>query len=362
MVFSIFRLAYYRIRFTCQIKPRKYPKEYSVTFPDTSFRAEDALPTINQMWFRIKEVCPKAKLYLMIPPFPDLDYYNVRRTIDFAPTEVKDWYHSLPRSSPRHVNEDTRFVYQELMKLHSSTIKWSGKRTLPLSEVLYRMRSSTRRNYEQLTNPNNDVYSLGHTGPLVDGIHPTNEFMEAFWKLLHNYAVFEDTKDLPNHPSQIPTLMTNMTKHDVTSRPKLIPRERVSRDHKKEKCDRRFRFSHLVSHSPHDSNFSPSEEDLPSTSSGISDSNRHLSAHPTWVSKKRSSSSSLQTSSKRLQTSLPLPSPIPHMTLAQIDLIQGQFNIFTSYMMGITHLNTPDISKADFEAMVKFFLQNFSLE
>ncbi|KAL7644213.1 UNVERIFIED_CONTAM: hypothetical protein RMT77_005039 [Armadillidium vulgare] len=362
MVFSIFRLAYYRLHFTYQSQPHKNAKEYSVTFPDTSFRAEHALPTINQMLMQIKNICPKAKLYLMIPPFPDLDYYNVQRNIDFAPTEVKDWYYSLPRSSPRHVNEDTRFIYQELMKLHSPNIKWSGKRTLALSESLYLMRSSTRHNYERLIDSDNDIYSLRQTGPLVDGIHPTKEFMEAFWKLLRNYEVFETTKDLPKHPSQIPSLMTNMTKPDVTKRPKLIPRERVSGDYRREECDKHFRFSHLVSDSPPSSNFSPSEENLPSTSSGISDSNRSLNAHPAWASKKRSCSSSLQTSSKRLQTSFSLPSPIQHMTLAQIDLIQGKFNMFISYMLGITHLNTPNITEADLEDMVNFFFRNFSSE
>ncbi|KAL7644250.1 UNVERIFIED_CONTAM: hypothetical protein RMT77_005077 [Armadillidium vulgare] len=248
------------------------------------------------------------------------------------------------------------------MKLHSPNIKWSGKRTLALSETLYLMRSSTKRNYERLIDSDNDIYSLRQTGPLVDGIHPTKEFMEAFWKVLRNYAIFEATKDLPNHPSQIPSLMTNMTKPDMTKRPKLIPRERVSGDYRKEQCDKHFRFSHLVSYSPPSPNFSPSEENLPSTSSGISDSNRSLNAHPAWASKKRSYSSSLQTSSKRLQTSFSLPSPIQHMTLAQIDLIQGKFNMFVSYMLGITHLNTPNITEADLEDMVNFFLRNFSFE
>ncbi|RXG56829.1 hypothetical protein Avbf_15841 [Armadillidium vulgare] len=77
MVLYIFRQAYYRLRFTCQIKPHKYAKEYSVTFPDTSFRAEDSLPIINQMLLRVKNICPRAKLYILIPTFPDLYYYNV---------------------------------------------------------------------------------------------------------------------------------------------------------------------------------------------------------------------------------------------------------------------------------------------
>ncbi|RXG69878.1 hypothetical protein Avbf_03237 [Armadillidium vulgare] len=347
MVSSIFRQAYYRLQFTCQIKPHKYAKEYSVTFPDTSFRAEDSLPIINQMLLRIKNICPRAKLYILIPTFPDLYYYNVHRNIEFAPAEVKNWYHSLPRSSARHVNEDTHFVYQELMKLHSPTIKWSGKHTLALSEVLYLMGNSIRRNYEHLMDPNTDVYSLGHTGPLVDGIHPTTEFMEAFWKLLHNYSIFEeDTKDLPNRHYQIPPLLTIKTKQNETPRPKLIPREQVSGEHKKNKYDQHFRFSHMTSHSTS----SLPERDLPSTSSGISNSDRNFNAHPTWTPKKRCSSPSSHSGSKRLQSSIALPRPIQRMTLEQIDLVQGQFNIFAAYMMGVTHLNTPNVNQTEYDA------------
>ncbi|KAL7632989.1 UNVERIFIED_CONTAM: hypothetical protein RMT77_016699 [Armadillidium vulgare] len=169
------------------------------------------------MLLQIKNICPKAKLYRMIPTFPDHYYYNVCRNINFAPTEVKEWYNSLSRSSDSHMNEDTHFVYQEIMKLHSSTIKWPGKHTIALSEVLYLMGSTIRRNYKHFIDPNTDVYSLGHTGPLIDGIDPTNEFMDAFWKLLHNYAIFEDTKNLSSHPYHKPSLITIMTKPDETS-------------------------------------------------------------------------------------------------------------------------------------------------
>ncbi|KAL7648119.1 UNVERIFIED_CONTAM: hypothetical protein RMT77_000020 [Armadillidium vulgare] len=104
------------------------------------------------------------------------------------------------------------------------------------------------------------------------------------------------------------------------------------------------------------------ERDLPSTSSGISNSNRNFNAHPTWTPKKRCSSPSSHSGSKRLQSSIALPRPIQRMTLEQIDLVQGQFNIFAAYMMFVTHLNTPNVNQTEFDAMVKYFSKNFSLE
>ncbi|RXG59693.1 hypothetical protein Avbf_18943 [Armadillidium vulgare] len=50
--------------------------------------------------------------------------------------------------------------------------------------------------------------------------------------------------------------------------------------------------------------------------------------------------------------SVPLPRPIQRMTLEQISLIRGQFNIFVAYMMGITHLNSHTISEDELKAMV----------
>ncbi|RXG60207.1 hypothetical protein Avbf_13573 [Armadillidium vulgare] len=100
------------------------------------------------------------------------------------------------------------------------------------------------------------------------------------------------------------------------------------------------------------------ERDLPSTSSGISNSNRNFNAHPTWTPKKRCSSPSSHSGSKRLQSSIALPRPIQRMTLEQIDLVQGQFNIFVAYMMGVTNLNTPNINQTEFDAMKNFLFMN----
>ncbi|KAL7632990.1 UNVERIFIED_CONTAM: hypothetical protein RMT77_016700 [Armadillidium vulgare] len=59
---------------------------------------------------------------------------------------------------------------------------------------------------------------------------------------------------------------------------------------------------------------------------------------------------------------LPCHAQIQRMTLEQIDLVQGQFNIFVAYMMGATNLNTPNINQTEFDAMVKYFEKHFSLE
>ncbi|KAB7503019.1 Longitudinals lacking protein-like [Armadillidium nasatum] len=131
IVFSIFRHAYKRMTLT---RKGKSHKQYSVTFPDPDYRAESSVPIIKEMLMQIKNICPQAQLYIMIPVFPDLPYYNIYRNIKFAPTEVRDWYYSLPRSSAQHLHQDTHYVYKELMRLHSSEIRWPRKRTIALSE------------------------------------------------------------------------------------------------------------------------------------------------------------------------------------------------------------------------------------
>ncbi|RXG58914.1 putative sodium-dependent multivitamin transporter [Armadillidium vulgare] len=286
------------------------------------------------MLMQIKNICPKAQLYIMIHVFPDLPYYNIYRNIKFAPTEVKDWYYSLPRSSAKQLNQDTYHVYNELMRLHTSEIRWSGKRTVALSEVLILMSKSTNRNYESLLIPDNDIYSLGPNGPMVDGIHPSNEFIAALWRLLRNCDVFGE-----RNPHELFTTVT--TNLDETPRGKMIPHEQISGDYRKDKHDLRSKLSQS----------SPSPllgvtENFPSTSSGSTSNtpNDQFSVHSQYLSKKRPASSSYILSSKRLQMSIPLPRPIQRMTLEQIGLIQGQFNIFAAYMMGITHVNTPTLS------------------
>ncbi|KAL7638431.1 UNVERIFIED_CONTAM: hypothetical protein RMT77_011001 [Armadillidium vulgare] len=351
LVFSLFRHAYKRISFVSKEKSSKANKQYSVTFPDLDYRAESSVQVIKAMLMQVKNVCPKAQLYIMIPVFPDLPYYNIYRNIKFAPTEVKDWYYSLPRSSAKQLNQDTYHVYNELMRLHTSEVRWSGKRTVALSEVLFLMSKSTNRNYESLLIPDNDIYSLGPNGPMVDGIHPSNEFIDALWRLLHNYDVFGERSPRESFT----TVTTNL---DETPRRKMIPHERISGDYRQNKHDLRSKLSHS----------SPSPllgvtESLPSTSSG-STSNIHndqFNAYSPYLSKKRPASTSHTISSKRLQTSVPIPYPVQRMTLEQIGLIQGRFNIFASYMMGITHLNTPTISEDDLKAMVLYFLRDFSL-
>ncbi|KAL7630603.1 UNVERIFIED_CONTAM: hypothetical protein RMT77_019197 [Armadillidium vulgare] len=347
IVFSIFRHAYKRMTFDHKENSRK---QYSVTFPDLDYRAESSVPIIKEMLMQIKNICPQAQLYIMIPVFPDLPYYNIYRNIKFAPTEVRDWYYSLPRSSAQHLHQDTHYVYRELMRLHSSEVRWSRKRTVALSEVLVLMSNSTNRNYESLLIPNNDIYSLGPNGPMVDGIHPSKEFIDALWRMLHNYSVFEERTP---HES----LMTNTTNTNETIRHKMIPQERMSGDYRRDLRSKLSRSSHSFP--------TPSlevVESLPSTSSGSTNSiyNDRFNAYSPYVSKKRPASSSHTVSSKRLQTSVPIPRPIQRMTLEQIGLVQGRFNIFASYMMAMTHLNTPTISEDDMKAMVLYFLKDFS--
>ncbi|KAL7640598.1 UNVERIFIED_CONTAM: hypothetical protein RMT77_008873 [Armadillidium vulgare] len=137
----------------------------------------------------------------------------------------------------------------------------------------------------------------------------------------------------------------------------MIPHERISGDYRQNKHDLRSKLSHS----------SPSPllgvtESLPSTSSGSTNSiyNDQFNAYSPYWSKKRPASSSHTVSSKRLQTSVPIPRPIQRMTLEQIGLIQGRFNIFASYMMAMTHLNTPTIIEDDMKAMVLYFLKDFS--
>ncbi|KAL7636905.1 UNVERIFIED_CONTAM: hypothetical protein RMT77_012663 [Armadillidium vulgare] len=141
----------------------------------------------------------------------------------------------------------------------------------------------------------------------------------------------------------------------------MIPHERISGDYRQNKHDLRSKLSQSSHSSP--SPLLEVTESLPSTSSG-STSNIHndqFNAYSPYWSKKRPASSSHTVSSKRLQTSVPIPRPIQRMTLEQIGLIQGRFNIFASYMMAMTHLNTPTISEDDLKAMVLYFLRDFSL-
>ncbi|RXG53678.1 hypothetical protein Avbf_16491 [Armadillidium vulgare] len=214
------------------------------------------------------------------------------------------------------------------MRLHTSEVRWSLKRTVALSEVLCLMSKSTNRNYESLLIPDNDIYSLGPNGPMVDGIHPSNEFIDALWRLLHNYDVFGER----NPRESFTTVTTNLD--ETPRRQNDTSRARISGDYRQNKHDLRSKLSH--------SSPSPSlgvTESLPSTSSGNASNihNDQFNAYSQYLSKKRPASSSYILSSKRLQMSIPLPRPIQRMTLEQIGLIQGQFNIFAAYMMGITH-------------------------
>ncbi|RXG55377.1 hypothetical protein Avbf_18240 [Armadillidium vulgare] len=101
----------------------------------------------------------------------------------------------------------------------------------------------------------------------------------------------------------------------------MIPHERISGDYRQNKHDLRSKLSH--------SSPSPSlgvTESLPSTSSGNASNihNDQFNAYSPYWSKKRPASSSHTVSSKRLQTSVPIPRPIQRMTLEQIGLIQGR--------------------------------------
>lgn len=203
------------------------------------------------------------------------------------------------------------------MRLHTPDLKWSGKHTLALSEAIDLMSKSTKRNSESLVTLNNDIYSLGPNGPMIDEIHPTSEFIEAFWRLIHNYNVSEDRN--PQKP--LPTIMT---KTDRPPRP--IPRERYSGDYRKFNQPRRSFISYSDTFRISPPSLSGSEENLPSTSSGSTEyvSNKHISAHSINLPIKRSISPSLVLSSKKLQTSISLPRPKQRMSLEQIDLVRRQ--------------------------------------
>ncbi|RXG58515.1 hypothetical protein Avbf_13751 [Armadillidium vulgare] len=132
------------------------------------------------------------------------------------------------------------------------------------------------------------------------------------------------------------TVTTNLNE---TTRRKMIPHERISGDYRQNKHDLRSKLSQSSHSSP--SPLLGVTESLPSNSFRINAYSPYFRP-----------ASSHTVSSKRLQTSVPIPYPIQRMTLEQIGLIQGRFNIFASYMMGITHLNTPTISEDDMKAML----------
>ncbi|KAB7496492.1 hypothetical protein Anas_05197 [Armadillidium nasatum] len=172
IVFSIFRHAYKRMTLT---RKGKSHKQYSVTFPNPDYRAESSVPIIKEMLMQIKNICPQAQLYIMIPVFPDLPYYNIYRNIKFAPTENYYKYVEIANedklemsitnilSNPslyheaQHPQKQVDVVSKALDKLQSDTailsIAVNEWLVLLESEVLDPYKANIRKRMEEATEP-----------------------------------------------------------------------------------------------------------------------------------------------------------------------------------------------------------------
>lgn len=392
VIFAIFNMAY-------DLKRRKSfidGNEYSVSIPNPNFRAEDAIPILTDLTQQIHQHCPQARIFIMIPAMPDLQFYNERHILN-APADIQQWYQELPRTGERELYLDTLHAYKELKRLHQKryNLNWPYKDTISITDCInhipYKKLPNVSNPYRlrvKREDPKNGLYTLREKGWFNDGIHPSIPLLDSIWECFRKYHTF----DVDQSPSSLQVVnQVNEPSQNGSS-----VRTRIFYSSKKR--------SALQSIS--------SNEDInePSTSTGVTEKNRHtkivfdlddtnsMSKSQNIPIKLRLSKTqpvvtlpglqralnqySLDSASnktpnlKRTMSQYSLDSPWKKIKLhrdpislcnslfnsQQLKNFQEKFNELVTYMLGHAHARDTNVNIEDLEPIIQYLLEQCKLK
>lgn len=350
LVFSLYRMAFDRMVF--RSKDGRLP-EHAISMPNLDFRAEDAIKPIIGILTTILKLAPRAQVYFIIPTMPDLHYYNYLNNIATAHVNVQEWYQCLPNTSPKDLCEATIKVYNELQKLHTPQVKWAEKHTINMSDAVRFMSPKMAHLLKELSTSGNDIYSLGPKGYLKDGVHPTENLVYYFWKMIAYYGILNKnpppraiTRHQDDHYSyQDPITSTQVREAgDENTRTKLCPR----RTYTGEELPRIY--SRLA--------LPPLSQ--PSTSTGITTSMPELRRPFSEKDhRKRPLSPPSAAWSYRSKRREPMPPCLKTLHLTDLDLMQSKVDKCTTYLKAILHSKHQDVNPKELEDALVYFYRRY---
>ncbi|KAB7503167.1 hypothetical protein Anas_12895, partial [Armadillidium nasatum] len=183
VVFVLISEAYKRQPLTNSSRDRGY----WITVANLDYDNTQFCGQFNEFVRHCREINPRLRILLIIPPFLDLAFYNSRRVSNF-PQELQNLYNRQPEYATQLLHQQSVRMYNHLKTLRHDGYQWMGKETFPVMyavTTLYGQRSRVRDFLE------GRVWTLRQSGFLRDGLHPVALLCAKLWSRMNRARLFQ---------------------------------------------------------------------------------------------------------------------------------------------------------------------------
>ncbi|RXG61415.1 hypothetical protein Avbf_11834 [Armadillidium vulgare] len=189
-------------------------RKYEVVEPNEDFDTTDFASRFRGFEDACRLRCPNLKIWLMIPPYLDLIYYNQRKLFNY-PLAIKSRYYEEERFQNHVMHANMVDLYH---KLKAFSYQGPSANSYPIMFVI-----NNSKRFRKHTEPflNGRKMILGNQGFLWDGIHPSREFIGKIWRKMRDARCFDRTVIIPDDSSTRVETAPFMTTLEVE--PSLVP-------------------------------------------------------------------------------------------------------------------------------------------
>ncbi|KAL7642038.1 UNVERIFIED_CONTAM: hypothetical protein RMT77_007912 [Armadillidium vulgare] len=168
-------------------------RPYEVRVSNDKFNLQDFSKRFGEFTQKCKSRCPGVKVWLMIPPYLDLIYYNQIQVRTF-PNFLKSRYYQDARFSDHRLHGEVVEVYDKLKLLVEPEWQWQDKHVFPIMLAVH-----ARTYHRNLTRPfmRRKIRTLGSQGYLRDGVHPSKQLIKQLWRKMNAANCFRVSSIIP---------------------------------------------------------------------------------------------------------------------------------------------------------------------
>ncbi|RXG71148.1 hypothetical protein Avbf_05988 [Armadillidium vulgare] len=191
----------------------RWKRKYEVVEPNEDFDTTDFASRFRGFEDACRLRCPNLKIWLMIPPYLDLIYYNQRKLFNY-PLAIKSRYYEEERFQNHVMHAKMVDIYH---KLKAFSYQGPSANSYPVMFVI-----NNSKRFRKHTEPflNGRKMILGIQGFLWDGIHPSRELIVKIWRKMRDAGYFDRTVIIPDDSSTRVETAPFMT---LEVEPSLVP-------------------------------------------------------------------------------------------------------------------------------------------
>ena len=194
---------------------------YDVITADPSFDLHDFVHRFKEFVQEANQLCSGVNLWLMIPPYVDLNYYNQERVRSY-PFFIKTQYYHDSRFEEKKLHGDSVMTYDKLNTLQDAEYYWPNRNLYP---VVFAINKVTR--YRNLSRQylSGELVTLGCKGFLRDGLHPSKNLIHKLWSRMRIEARLTNEDIAPPAVwARTDTFMTLETEKEQTPEERKVTR------------------------------------------------------------------------------------------------------------------------------------------